>query len=1356
MKPEDPNVQAWLEPELEARLVASLLGEASAFEQAELDRLLKERPEIAVFQRRLQAVHGLVDEAVKQGPDDDWKLSKDKRTKVLETIRGTASQDETPSNVIAQKQSKRQWIGIAAAASVALFAGAVAMVNTMTGLQSSDSADIAMTREREDYGVEPNVDAKIASAAKESFGDLAQVDNYAYQVSTTPSKPRYFQTENTGVTLKVAPQVGPDGYTIDMDLVPEVVEFDGFAIYEPKIAATKPQSTSDDLAKLGDLENSAAGEALAYHESQEEQLGELDQAEQRFYEVLRDDKFNSAARQGIERVERDRSRHLSAAYDQTRAELIDKVDEAWETPAPKASAATDEEKKAQPQAPELLARSSREAESKEALGLINQEALTDNLTAYAVTPATGDDPPELAQEFGTTQSRSDAPEINVHGRPRIDAFKTTPEIITRSGSTAKVEVVRELIYPDEFDAAKLPQEVVATDGAVAFPVTPPTPTHWKWSFESDESKPSASNTPNLAQAQEQPDQLSYFATQDTEWAESGSTESLNWASQPGMIRTYPPANDSDRQDAPSIESTQVGGALTRFENIADYVTFEFSDPDSKSLAENKSEPYAELAPDNEASFGLIAGFNLIDRNLKRDEAATEEFLENDPEAISPAPGVFAVAGVLTDPQFQTVLQSDAMKKWTGSRGGSEVEGLAKGLRSSSESIVDNNLDALITTLETAPLIAPEKVVALAIASPKSPEQVALTQQSIKVEEARLRMLDFAERYRAIDLAAMQNRASETGEPLQEEESVQHSSQEKEKEKEQRYAKAKKDYEAEKQNLRGFEEGRLSEALVQKDFKTRETILQQQLDKVAAQEAQVAMLGTRYDIPTVLKRQNETAGSDSLSLAEFETKKDTAMDDRRKLEEYKEAQQELGFRRKLVEKVKRALEPAKSQSLNEKHTKQEPFSTFSLHVSDVAFKLAKAALLEQNKWPEVAKVRIEEFVNAFDYGDPAPTQSEKVSCQVEQAAHPFRQQRNVLRVAMRTAEMGRSSGTPLQITLLLDTSGSMERADRQESISQAMKVLTSQLTPSDTVTLIGFARQPRLIQDRLTGDALANLPKFVKQTPSEGGTNLEEALLLGAEHARRQFVEAGQNRIVLITDGAANLGDADAESLRDLVVGLRQEGIAFDACGVGAEGLNDTVLEALTRDGDGRYYLLNKPEDANAGFARQLAGAFRPAARNVKVQVRFNDRRVGNYRLLGFEKHRLKKEDFRNDKVDAAEMASSETGVAVYEIEPLPQGDGEIGEVSVRFQDMTTGRMVERTWPIAYNANVPALDEASPSLQLASTAAFLGEKLKGSTFGKAINLEELSQVLTNLRQHYSSDPRIASLIAMIEKVKEQQP
>ena len=148
MKPEDPNVQAWLEPDLEARLVASLLGEASAFEQAELDRLLTERPEIAVFQRRLQAVHGLVGEAVNQGPDDEWKLSKDKRTKVLETIRGTASHPEKPSNVVAQRGSRRQWIGIAAAAAVVLFAGAAATTSMRLGVNASSRLDTAMARER--------------------------------------------------------------------------------------------------------------------------------------------------------------------------------------------------------------------------------------------------------------------------------------------------------------------------------------------------------------------------------------------------------------------------------------------------------------------------------------------------------------------------------------------------------------------------------------------------------------------------------------------------------------------------------------------------------------------------------------------------------------------------------------------------------------------------------------------------------------------------------------------------------------------------------------------------------------------------------------------------------------------------------------------------------------------------------------------------------------------------------------------------------------------------------------------------------------------------------------------------------
>ncbi len=269
----------------------------------------------------------------------------------------------------------------------------------------------------------------------------------------------------------------------------------------------------------------------------------------------------------------------------------------------------------------------------------------------------------------------------------------------------------------------------------------------------------------------------------------------------------------------------------------------------------------------------------------------------------------------------------------------------------------------------------------------------------------------------------------------------------------------------------------------------------------------------------------------------------------------------------------AKKPAAPAGLNEKTAAQEAFSTFSLHVSDVSFKLAQAALA-QGEWPEPAKIRIEEFVNAFDYGDPLPSHAEKVACRVEQSIHPFLQQRNLLRVSMRTAAAGRSSNTPLRLTFLLDNSGSMERIDRQQTVRRAFALLAQQLKPIDQVTLISFARQPRLLADKVSGAQAGQLVKMIEDLPSEGGTNLEAALQLAFEKAREQQVQGAQNRIILLTDGAVNLGDANPESLSRMITTMRDAGIAFDAAGISAEGLNDEILEALTRQGDGRYYLLD--------------------------------------------------------------------------------------------------------------------------------------------------------------------------------------
>ena len=436
-------------------------------------------------------------------------------------------------------------------------------------------------------------------------------------------------------------------------------------------------------------------------------------------------------------------------------------------------------------------------------------------------------------------------------------------------------------------------------------------------------------------------------------------------------------------------------------------------------------------------------------------------------------------------------------------------------------------------------------------------------------------------------------------------------------------------------------------------------------------------------------------------------------------------------------------------LDETITSTEPFSTFSLHVSDVSFKLAQAALA-RGEWPEAERIRVEEFVNAFDYGDPLPSLSEKVSCRMEQMIHPFLQQRNLLLISMRTAAAGRSGSTPLNLTLLLDNSGSMERHDRHETVSRAFDLLTAQLQPNDKATLIGFAHTPRLIADQVSGEKRQQLLQAMVETPSEGGTNLEEALDLAFEKARDQKTEGAQNRIILLTDGAANLGDADPDSLAKTVHEMRAAGIAFDAAGIGADGLNDEILEALTRKGDGRYYLLDRPEDADEGFARQIAGALRPAAMNVKVQIEFNPDRVASYKLLGFEKHRLNKEDFRDDSVDAAEIAAEEAGVAVYQFEPLAGGSGDVGTAFLRFRDMSSGEMVEKSWPITYAADTPRPDRADPSVQIASVAALFAAKLKGDALGASVNYGDLKQILSTLPAHFTGLERVQQLQQMIEQ------
>ncbi|HKS35848.1 MAG TPA: von Willebrand factor type A domain-containing protein, partial [Verrucomicrobiae bacterium] len=405
------------------------------------------------------------------------------------------------------------------------------------------------------------------------------------------------------------------------------------------------------------------------------------------------------------------------------------------------------------------------------------------------------------------------------------------------------------------------------------------------------------------------------------------------------------------------------------------------------------------------------------------------------------------------------------------------------------------------------------------------------------------------------------------------------------------------------------------------------------------------------------------------------------------------------------------------------THDNAWSTFSLNVSDVSFKLA-AASLEKGAMPEPATVRSEEFINAFDYRDPEPPAGVPIAFAWERARYPFAHNRDLLRFSVKTAAAGRQPGRPLNLVLLLDNSGSMERADRARIIHEALRVLATQLQPQDKISVITFARTARLWVDGVPGNQAAEVADQVGGLAPQGGTNFEEGMKAAYQTALRHYLANGVNRVVLLTDGAANLGNVDPESLKQKVEAHRKQGIALDCFGVGWEGFNDDLLEVLSRNGDGRYGFINTAEEAATEFAGQLAGALRVAASDVKVQVEFNPARVTAYRQIGYAKHQLTKEQFRDNTVDAAEIGAAESGNALYVAEVNPRGEGPLAIVRVRFKIPGTSDYREHEWAVPFTGNAMSLEQASPAMRLAATASAFSEWLVSSPYATEVTPDQL--------------------------------
>ncbi len=386
------------------------------------------------------------------------------------------------------------------------------------------------------------------------------------------------------------------------------------------------------------------------------------------------------------------------------------------------------------------------------------------------------------------------------------------------------------------------------------------------------------------------------------------------------------------------------------------------------------------------------------------------------------------------------------------------------------------------------------------------------------------------------------------------------------------------------------------------------------------------------------------------------------------------------------------------------------STFALDVDNGSYRVAQAFVAEGVR-PPSESVRAEEWINAFDYGDPAPTEADlavRAESGVRPGADPSSQ---IVRVAVTAREVAAEERPSVNLTLVVDRSGSMAMGNRTALVRDSLELLTRSLRPDDTVAVVGFDDQvelalpPTHVEDRET--ILASLERL---TP-RGSTDVEGGLSLGYEQAREAYRPGGINVVVLCSDGVANVGMTGPESIAARIAEEGRNGIHLVTVGYGMGNYNDHLMEQLADQGDGFYRYVDTYEEAEQVYVEELTSLLAPVADDARTQVELDPEYVTSYRLVGYENRAMDDESFGDLSADAGELGAGHHATALYEVQ-LAEGvepGTPIGLAKVLWKTPGSDE------PGAASAQLYAADpEAglSDSLALATAVADLAGVVKG--------------------------------------------
>ncbi|MBI5266972.1 MAG: von Willebrand factor type A domain-containing protein [candidate division Zixibacteria bacterium] len=429
------------------------------------------------------------------------------------------------------------------------------------------------------------------------------------------------------------------------------------------------------------------------------------------------------------------------------------------------------------------------------------------------------------------------------------------------------------------------------------------------------------------------------------------------------------------------------------------------------------------------------------------------------------------------------------------------------------------------------------------------------------------------------------------------------------------------------------------------------------------------------------------------------------------------------------------------------TSRDRLSTFALDVDDASYNLVKQ-YLNQGNIPPTEAIRVEEFINHFDYGY-RPPQSGKFRVFTETAESPFADGAVFLKIGIKGREIAEYNRKPLRLTFVIDVSGSMGYDNRLELVKQALHLIVQQMSASDQIGIVAFGSTAYVVLDPISGNRKGEIVRAIDRLRSGGSTFAEAGLRLGYEMADEQFERGVTNRIILCSDGVANVGRTGPEEIMREVTRIANTGITLSTFGFGMGNYNDVLLEQLAQKGNGRYAYVNNWEEARRQFVDQLMANVQVLARDVKVQVTFDPNIVQAYRLIGYENRAVADNKFRDNRTDGGEIGAGHEVTALYELRIKGKArQSQIATIDVRWKEPNQNATAELREVATFNSRSSRFESVRPELKLAVVASRFAELLKETAYSANTSYDDLHDLALQVERELPNEQtrELAELIS----------